>query len=852
MNSPSYVTDGEGVAKFDTSLDKIVVTYTVASTNYGLLDNAVNAIAVDSAGNKWFGTNFGVSEFTGTSWITYTSFSSGLAGNHISTIAIDKAGNKWFGTNKGVSKFDGSTWTNYLQAKGYFHVTGLTIDNSNNLWVSGWAGTTPSDTCSPTNYQNLAKFDGTTWTPYSFSQDVATTITTAKNGQVWVALASPLIACYSGEDNSGEAAAFDGNSWQFYDGNTNQNIGFGTIAMLGDNAGNMWFGGYGLTKFDGSSWQSYKPLPINNIIGMVLDTTGHKWVAGLGGLAELDDSSAGIDTDLHGLDFNYQTGGNVVPTQSLNLTAYNAPVTWRATISYSNGGNGWLSLDKNSATTSLTSPTPISVSVPNTNLSTGIYTATIFITDNNNSKNQIALNITLRVGYVYYLPTSLVYDSLKGITTHWVIQNNSASSSASLNFEYYSNFGFTFTTKDNNCSLITPLAECAPSNPFLDDTSGWLISLIVTSSQPLNILVIRPTLNTPGLVTTYIPTPAPSSKLIIPLVMNNAFGSFIAQPSIFNAGSGVVTATIKVYDHNGNLIPLQFSSPFLTINPHVTDQIVPFGGLPIGFYGWAEIDGQAGSQLSSVTWETDAKFEAVFNAQTTPATTLYAPTVFNNTFGDYNTGASLVNPNATPVSITITYYDHTGTMLSAAPFNIAAHATAAIYHGGSQGATGANGIPIGGLPVNFYGSAVISSSGGGVIMMVNEAGPSHLNSTGQTINVAASYIATPNGSNSLALPVMANGGYGFTTGSTVLNLSNTSVSATIQYYNTTGSLVASISSFTLAPHGSQALYQGAANLPANFYGTAVVRQTSGVTGSLVATTNAMSSDIFYTYSEPGL
>ncbi len=80
----------------------------------GLIDNDVRSIAIDSEGNKWFGTfHGGVSKFDGKKWITYTT-DDGLADNNVSSIAIDSEGNKWFGTRGGVSIFDGTNWTTYV------------------------------------------------------------------------------------------------------------------------------------------------------------------------------------------------------------------------------------------------------------------------------------------------------------------------------------------------------------------------------------------------------------------------------------------------------------------------------------------------------------------------------------------------------------------------------------------------------------------------------------------------------------------------------------------------------------------------------------------------------------------
>jgi ligand-binding sensor domain-containing protein len=98
-----------GLTKFDGT------NWTSYTTSDGLPCNRVNAIAIDSAGNKWFGCAFydsehgqlkgGVLKFDGTTWTTYTT-SDGLVSNGVNAIAIDAEGNKWLGTEGGVSKLD--------------------------------------------------------------------------------------------------------------------------------------------------------------------------------------------------------------------------------------------------------------------------------------------------------------------------------------------------------------------------------------------------------------------------------------------------------------------------------------------------------------------------------------------------------------------------------------------------------------------------------------------------------------------------------------------------------------------------------------------------------------------------
>jgi len=108
-------------------------TYTTAD---GLASNTVFAIAEDSQGNLWFGTDAGVSRFDGTDWTTYTT-SDGLVENHVLAVATDYKGNLWFGTlGEGVSKFDGTDWTTYTVSDGLAsnYVGVIAEDSQGNLW----------------------------------------------------------------------------------------------------------------------------------------------------------------------------------------------------------------------------------------------------------------------------------------------------------------------------------------------------------------------------------------------------------------------------------------------------------------------------------------------------------------------------------------------------------------------------------------------------------------------------------------------------------------------------------------------------------------------------------------------
>ncbi len=140
-------------------------TYT--TSNSGLISNSVRAIVIDANGNKWFGTDNGLSAFDGNQWVTYVkdeaqqtladnmindlafevattgpelwiatdngvsvmgipsidavtkatpyrTENTGLINNKVTAAAVDPLRHeRWFGTPSGVSRFNGSSWLNF-------------------------------------------------------------------------------------------------------------------------------------------------------------------------------------------------------------------------------------------------------------------------------------------------------------------------------------------------------------------------------------------------------------------------------------------------------------------------------------------------------------------------------------------------------------------------------------------------------------------------------------------------------------------------------------------------------------------------------------------------------------------
>lgn len=549
----------------------------------------------------------------------------------------------------------------------------------------------------------------------------------------------------------------------------------------------------------------------------------------------------------------YTTPQNTNPAaQSITLTATNASVNYTSTVSYAAGNGSWLTISPTTGTVSTSAATNVSANVTVGGLSAGTYTATVSFYNTSNISDSVktvtvVLNVTAGNSgpHIYYLP--FLANQASSFTTYLVFQNI-GTTKANVSIQYYDVNGNPITTPSGTCATVPQYGECLPPNPFAAGAKG---SAVLTSDQSLTVLVSEAT---PYGGSSYPVNEGTSSSLVAPLAINNFYGGFVTQLTVGNFGTSSTSVSINFYDSNGNV--QTGAAKNLTIAAHTSvlvDQSASNSGLPQGFTGWAQITGSSGSQLVAQVLEQNPNnhFVALANSQFTPQATVYAPGVFNNAFGGFYSGANIINPNGNSVTVNITYYDSNGNSYPAAAFTLAAHGVVGVYQGDTN--TTHHGLPASGLPSNFYGGAVVSASGGGVVMVVNEA--AGLTSSGSSRS--GTYGAVLNGANVVGLPAVANNGNGFTSGVTVFNTSNQAVTGQIQYYDLNGNPVGPAETFTvsgqnstLSPHAEFIAYQGSSSLPDGYYGTAVVTKTSGPDSALILTTNMQSSNFFYTYSEP--
>jgi len=414
-------------------------TYTIAN---GLVNNTVNAIAIDSLNNKWFGTMNGVSMFDGTSWTNYDSISTagGLVNNNINAIAIDPQGKKWFatgfyyavGAQGGVSVFDGVNWTNYLTGT---TVLSIAIDAQGNKWFG-------------THYNGVIKFDGTNWTTYTTTDGLAENCVNAiaidSQGNKWFGTGLGL-------------SKFDDTTWTTYtasngmhcslvhavaiDTNDNVWVGFGiqdgpisiyngtswtstvnTYAqnIVMDHTGKKWIGSaYGrVLMYNGTTWTTYTTAnglagSGNGNIAVAIDTKGNKWFGTNGGVSRLIspptitgpanqcEGSTGntyiTETGMSNYAWTLSSGGTI--------TGGGTPTSNTVTITWNAGGTQSVSVNYSNDNCTALNPTVYPVMINSLPLAAGTISGTSSVCQGENNIIYTTPIIAYATSYVWTLPS---------------------------------------------------------------------------------------------------------------------------------------------------------------------------------------------------------------------------------------------------------------------------------------------------------------------------------------------------------------------------------------------------------------------------------------------------------------
>ncbi len=137
-------THRQGVDRFDIR-KKVFYHYNIKNNH--LCDQYTNQVLVDSRGNLWVATVWGLGflqkgEHLFKNFHNNKKDTTSISNNEIQTVYEDQLHNIWIGTNDGLNKFDYKTqkFSHYSSGLKSKHIASIISDKKNNLWVSTSTG----------------------------------------------------------------------------------------------------------------------------------------------------------------------------------------------------------------------------------------------------------------------------------------------------------------------------------------------------------------------------------------------------------------------------------------------------------------------------------------------------------------------------------------------------------------------------------------------------------------------------------------------------------------------------------------------------------------------------------------
>ena len=354
-------TDG-GLVKLNKETDEIAF-YNRANAN--LPDNHIRALAIDSSGYLWIGTQYeGIGRFDGYSCQVYNTRNSPLPFDQWNMeIEVDAEGKIWIGSLKWICKFNETEWQTYETGNplsAYFSINDIFFDRNSTEWIAASWGVgrfngdniivedieglnndaiviqedKENNVWVGTQWNGLFKYDGKNWIEFDTSNSEITSnniydMKFDSDGNLWMATGNGLVK-------------FDGSNWIVFNTANSGLLQNEILSIEIDEKGIIWLGffNYGLMKFDGINWKKYNLsnsiLPLNAVYAIEFDDKDNVWL-GTGGNSlinynrntwrQYDSSNSGLLNTVYSLKFDNKE--NLWIGYKYNIIEYN--------------GNFWLS-----------------------------------------------------------------------------------------------------------------------------------------------------------------------------------------------------------------------------------------------------------------------------------------------------------------------------------------------------------------------------------------------------------------------------------------------------------------------------------------------------------------------------
>ena len=243
---------------------KAITQYVQAAwtTETGLPETSVYAVAQTGDGYLWVGTEEGLARFDGVRFVIFNlNNSKGLASNYISRLVAGRDGSLWIGTDTGVTHLENGVFRSWTARDGLSDGNVLSLMESRDGSV--WIGTSNGlNRLRNGKIQSFGSRDG-------LPDNVVQSLLEDYKGTLWVGTGNGL-------------ARLEGNRFVTYN-KADGLPGNSVMALADEKDGSIWIGMYhgGLARLENGKITpapTSQPMPTRDIVSLLVDRDDNLWI----------------------------------------------------------------------------------------------------------------------------------------------------------------------------------------------------------------------------------------------------------------------------------------------------------------------------------------------------------------------------------------------------------------------------------------------------------------------------------------------------------------------------------------------------------------------------------------------